>query len=203
MTKKKWFTLIEMVIVVTVISILIFIMKPFFQNNKKDYLYIESCINKVYGDMNNFMYASATSKWLYSWTTRLFPSQYIIKVKNSNTIALEYKQTTWQTGTYLTDMLTWMRQYYCWSNTYTSKFSGDFFTLTIDKSKSSTNGNTQWYSLTWTKAAFTGSIWMYLCYGTKCNEVAQIEIDTRIQMLKKRKCLYVNEALWVCQTRDQ
>ena len=56
----------EIIVVMAVMGVFIFMMKPFFQSNKKDYLYIESCVNKIYGDMNNFMYASATSKGIMS-----------------------------------------------------------------------------------------------------------------------------------------
>ena len=134
----------------------------------------------------------------------MFPDQYIIKVKNSNQIGLEYKKSTGETGSYLIDSLTGLKEYYCRSNTYTSKFSWDFFSLTIDKSNSATNGNTQWYVLSWSSTPFTGGVSMYLCYGTtKCREVAKFEVDTRIQMIKKRKCLTFNEATGPCTNRDQ
>jgi len=187
-----------------VIWVFIFIMKPFFENNNKDYLYIESCINKVYGDMNNFMYASSTSKGLMSGTISIFPEQYIIKFKNSNQFWLEYKKSDGTTGSYLVDSLTWLKEYYCRSNTYTSKFSWELFSLTIDKSSSATNGNSQWYVLSGTSAPFTGGVSMYLCYGTTgCREVAKFEVDTRIQMIKKRKCLTINNAVGQCNNRDQ
>ena len=82
-----------MSLVIVVLSIIIFMMKPFFESNKKDYLYIESCANKVYGDMNNFMYAAATSKGLGTGINKIFPDQYIIKVINTNLISLEYQKS--------------------------------------------------------------------------------------------------------------
>ncbi len=206
MIHKKWFTLLEMSLVIVVLSIIIFMMKPFFESNKKDYLYIESCANKVYGDMNNFMYAAATSKGLGTGINKIFPDQYIIKVINTNLISLEYQKSDGTTWSQIQDYLTWLKDYYCYSNTYTSKFSWDFFTLTINKWSSATNGNTQSYTITWTQnnPAFTWAISLYLCYAnTVCREVAKFEIDTRIQTIKKKKCLTLNEFYWACQSRDQ
>ena len=179
-------------------------MKPFFESNKKDYLYIESCANKLYGDMNNFMYAAATSKWLGTWTSKIFPDQYIIRVVNSWQISLDYRKPDGTTGTQLTDYITWLKDYYCRSNTYNSKLSWDFFTLTIDKSTAAVNGSTQAYALSSWSNLFTGAISLYLCYWPiACREVANFEIDTRIQTIKRRKCLTINEAYGPCQSRDQ
>ncbi len=187
-----------------IMSMFVFIMKPFFQSNQKDYLYIESCVNKIYGDMNNFMYASATSKWLSLSGNKIFPDQYIINIQDSNQVSLEYKEKNGNTGSYIINSLTGLKEYYCRSNSYTSKFSGDLFKLTIDKSASATNGTTQWYLLTGNQTPFIWAVSMYICYNiTNCKEVGKIEIDTRIQMLKKKKCLKRNDTLWTCTNRDQ
>ena len=202
MRNKKWFTLLEMTLVVVILSIIIFVMRPFFESNKKDYLYIESCANKLYGDMNNFMYAAATSKWLWTWANKIFPNKYIISVVNSGQIELDYTQTDGTTGVQLTDYITWLKDYYCRSNT--SKLSWDFFTLTIDKSASAINGSTQAYALSGGSNLFTWAVSLYLCYSPiVCREVANFEIDTRIQTIKRRKCLTINETYWPCQSRDQ
>ena len=116
MINKKWYTLMEIILVISVISVFVFIMKPFFQSNQKDFFYIESCSNKIYGDMNNFMYDWATSKGIYKGNTKIFPNQYIINIKDSNTIALEYQESNGQTGTYLTNYLTCLKDFYCRNN---------------------------------------------------------------------------------------
>ena len=189
----------------TIMSILIFVMKPFFQSTKKDYIYIESCVNKIYWDMNNFMYASATSKWIVSGSTdRIFPDKYIIQVKNTWEIVLEYAKSDGTTGNYRKNSLKELAYYYCVTKEYTSKFSWDLFTLTINKASTSTNGAIQWYELLWSQSKFTGSTSLYLCYtGDLCREVANFEIDTRIQAIKKKKCLILNENYWPCLQRDQ
>lgn len=207
MKKKKWFTLVEIVLTISIMSILIFAMKPFFQSDKKDYIYIESCINKVYGDMNNFMYTAATSKWIASGnvaTDRIFPEKYTIQIKNSWEIELGYTQNNWVTGNYRTNYLKDLAYYYCVTRQYTSKLSWDFFTLTINKASSNNNWDSQGYELSGSKSQFTGSTSLYLCYtGDLCREVANFEIDTRIQAIKKRKCLIFNEGYWPCLQRDQ
>ncbi|HCB51970.1 TPA: hypothetical protein DEP21_05425 [Patescibacteria group bacterium] len=62
MKNKKGFTILEIIMVIGIISILFLTLKNTFQYKQKDYLYAETCINKIYGDMNNFSYAAMTSK---------------------------------------------------------------------------------------------------------------------------------------------
>lgn len=205
MNKKRWFTLAEIMLTISIMSVLIFVMRPFFQSKKKDYIYIESCINKIYGDMNNFMYNSATSKWIASWSNdRIFPDKYTIQVKNSWEIILWYTKDDGNTGTYRRDYLKGLAYYYCVSKEYTSKFSWDFFTLSINKISWGSDANSQWYELTGSSSQFTGATSLYLCYtGDLCREVANFEVDTRIQTIKKKKCLILNENYWPCIERDQ
>lgn len=58
----------------------------------RDTLYGEACINNLYGEVSNFMYAAMTSKGLYSGTTMIYPDQYIIRLyANTNNKSIEFK----------------------------------------------------------------------------------------------------------------
>ena len=67
-----------MLIVLMIISVLFVAFRSSFQVKNKDVLYGQSCIETIYGEVNNFMHAGLSSKSLFSGTTQIFPDQYII-----------------------------------------------------------------------------------------------------------------------------
>ncbi|NOZ45084.1 MAG: prepilin-type N-terminal cleavage/methylation domain-containing protein [bacterium] len=60
------FSLIEMMIVLLIVGIMISAMKSVFTPKNQDTLYAQNCINNIYGELNNFLNASMTSKNLYT-----------------------------------------------------------------------------------------------------------------------------------------
>jgi prepilin-type N-terminal cleavage/methylation domain-containing protein len=66
MKTKKGFSFLELLIVMMIISILFVTFKSSFQIKNKDILYGQACIEHVYGEVNNFVYAAISSKSVYS-----------------------------------------------------------------------------------------------------------------------------------------
>ncbi|HCY20974.1 TPA: hypothetical protein DIC40_03870 [Patescibacteria group bacterium] len=83
--------MLELIMVIGIILVLIVSFRNIFENNNKDFLYAETCINKVHGDMNNFIYSAMTSRGLYITTGTIFPLQYTISILPDKEIHLRYK----------------------------------------------------------------------------------------------------------------
>lgn len=203
----KWFTILEIIIVIGIISILLVAFRNSFQYAQKDSLYAESCVNKLYGDTNNFIYAAMTSKWIYTSGWIIFPEQYIIKFTTgtNSAISLEYKASNGSTGIYINNILngSWLKNSYCSTAGYTGILSWNRMTVTINKGITQ-DQNIPTFSISWGNNLFTGGTSFFLCYsGNACKELAMFEIDTRIQSIKRKKCLTLLQWLWSCAKRDQ
>lgn len=207
--KKKWFTLLELIIVIGIILVLIVTFRNIFWNTNKDYLYAETCINKIHGDMNNFIYSAMTSRGLYistgSVTWTIYPLQYTISFVPTNEIHLRYKDQNNNTWTYIRHFLSSneLSQSYCSMNTYTTKLSGDSFTITINKA-SLQDQTLPTFTINNGQEIFTKTTEMYLCYtGNNCKEIANFITDIRTQSIQKKKCILINKEGTPCLQRDQ
>lgn len=201
---KKWFTMIELIIVIGIISVLMLTLRNIFTNTNQDFLYAETCINKVYGDINNFIYSAMTSKGLYSNSATIFPEQYTILI-NSWWINLWYKTSTGIIGIYLTDTLnsSWLRNYYCSSQRYTTLLTGNTTDITISKWLIQ-DQNMPNFTLSGGDSLFTSSITMLLCYtGNTCKEITKFETDVKTQTIRNKKCILLSQTGSVCITWDQ
>lgn len=205
--RKKWFTLLELIMVIGIIFILILTFKDIFSNTNRDYLYTETCINKVYWEINNFVYSAMTSRGLYigSTTGTIYPLQYTISIIPNNEIHLRYKDQNNSTWTYKKyDLSTGeLIQSFCKSTKYTTKLSGSAFSVTINKA-SLQDQNFPTFTINDGQEIFSKSIEMDLCYTwVWCKEIANFAADVRTQSIKKKKCVLINEQGSSCLQRDQ
>lgn len=87
--------MLEMLIVIMIVGILFVAFRSSFQIKNKDVLYGQTCIETLYGQINNFVYAGLSSKVIFSGTTKHFPDQYIITFNPSTqNISLNYQENT-------------------------------------------------------------------------------------------------------------
>lgn len=87
------FTLLEVLIVIMIISVLFVAFRSSFQIKNKDLAYGQTCIETLYGQVNNFLHAGISSKSISSGTDAIFPDQYIITFKPSQQlIQLSYEK---------------------------------------------------------------------------------------------------------------
>ncbi len=209
-TQKKWFTLLELIMVIGIILVLIVTFRNIFQNTNKDYLYAETCVNKVYWDINNFLYSAMTSRGLYittgSTTGTIFPQQYMIAITpNKNEIELSYKTEQNITGTYIKYVLSGesLGQYYCKMNNYTTKMSWDNFNIIINKA-SLQDQTLPTFTINNGWEIFTQNTQIYICYPwNTCKEIANFITDIRTQTIQKKKCILINKDWSNCLQRDQ
>jgi len=203
---KKWFTLIELIMVIGIILTLIVTFNNIFVNTNKDFLYVETCINKIHWDMNNFIYSAITSKWLYVWTWTIFPQQYTISIIPEKEIILLYENYDNTTWIYLSNDLssTILANDYCSTNKYITKLSWNRVDIAINKSSLDDQTLPTFTINNWSEI-FSEITKMYLCYveNNDCKEIANFIIDIRTQNIQKKKCTLINKEGIDCLKRDQ
>ncbi len=199
MSIRRWFTIIEVMIVMMIIGILFLSFKSYFQVKDKNILYGQACIESIYGQVNNFMHAGLSSKSLYTWSKAIYPDQYIIFFDAvSQTIILKYIAAQ-ESGYYSSIPITGNDIMYCSSKAYKISMTWDTYEITINKGLQE-NAALQFFYLSGTRADGTPNLgtWaddFFLCYptGTGCKHIAHFELDTRTINLKKQICLGYTE----------
>lgn len=94
-SRKKGFTMLEVLIVIMIVGILFVAFRSSFQIKNKDVLYGQACIETLYGQINNFVYAGLSSKVIFSGNVKHFPDQYIATFNpNIQNISLNYQENT-------------------------------------------------------------------------------------------------------------
>jgi len=176
-----------------------------FQNTNKDFLYAETCVNKIHGDMNNFIYSAMTSRWLYTTSWTIFPKQYNISINPEYEIHLWYKNQDNTTWTYIKNDLSSneLSQNYCKMKNYTTKLSGNNFNITINK-ESLEDQNLPTFTINNGEENFLENTEFYLCYTWNvCKEIANFITDIRTQTIQKKRCTLINKEGTTCLQRDQ
>ena len=201
---KKWFTTIELLIVIILISVLLVTFSGIFQLKNKDNLYWQVCVNNLYGNISDFFFAGLTSKSIFSGSEKIFPSIYYVDFNiPDNEIILKYQNsgTIQNSRVY---QLSWniSASYYCMTNSYQIILSWSSTTIKINKWLSQ-DENLQTLTLSWSASDFTWEVNFMQCGNdnTPCKELWKIEMDTRTQNIKKKICLNINGS-WSCQEWD-
>ncbi len=191
MEKKSWFTFLEILIVMMIVSILFVVFRWSFQVKNKDIVYGQACIESLYGQVNNFLYAGLSSKSLYISGMNIFPDQYIISFNPAQqTIQLQYEQQG-SMYNYSTIEITGNNDIaYCSSNNYTMQLVWDAYEIHINKGLQE-NSSLQSFYFSGTNSISTGENTFLQCTPswTWCKTMAHFESDTRTISLKKQICL--------------
>ncbi len=192
---KKWFTMIEILVVIVILWVLMGTLKNVFKPSNKDTLYGQICINRIYWDINNYLNAWVTSKWIYVDNQALYPKDYTIRfLPEMNSISLEYTLDNNSTGIRKTLELTWNSlpgNYSCKDNSYLLKIQGQTTQVTLKRwLQSETNLPTFQIIREW-NLLFTGTVAIHLCLPdqTICRQFSEYAIDARTKHIKNRICL--------------
>ncbi len=202
-SRKKGFTMLEVLIVIMIVGILFVAFRSSFQIKNKDVLYGQACIETLYGQINNFVYAGLSSKVIFSGNVKHFPDQYIATFNpNIQNISLNYQENTTTSIYSSIDISGWSNINYCRTSTYFMRMNGDNYTLTINKWLAE-NQNLQSFFITGTSSQSTGgnTFWECNLVGTWCKEMARFETDIRTISIKKYMCLSFSET-WDCLEWD-
>lgn len=207
---KKWYTLLELLMVTILVSLLWVVFSNTFKPKNKDILYWEACVNSIYADISNFINTALTSKSILSGTSRLMPETYYIDINtNNNSISFIYKRQ-WNNYIYKKLNLTWdiASSYYCYTHSYAVVLSGNDSLIEIRKWINWNNLSLKWFSInSW--SSFYEKLNLNLCpyenniiQYNACKEIWIYEIDTRTDNIKRKNCLNVNFS-WHCEERNQ
>lgn len=208
---KKGYTLVELIIVMAIIWVLLLAFKNIFQVKNKDALYGESCVNNLYGDVNNYLYSAITSKAISSGSEKIYPSTYYIEFDTTDTgnaINLAYATGAGMVSSrYLSLTGTVPSNYNCNTNAYYIALSGpSLLQVTINKGLTE-DVNLRSMSLSGAGIGantFTSDVKFLLKYpgSTWYRELGRFEIDIRTQSIKSKMCLSINNT-WDCNNRNQ
>ena len=189
-----WFSFLEVLIVIMIVGILFVAFRSSFQIRNKDVLYGQSCIETLYGQVNNFLHAGLSSKSIASWIMQIFPDQYsIIFNPSAQQILLKYQE---QGNEYIynsIDMTGDINISYCSSTSYMMILSWDLYEIHINKWLQE-DQNMQSFYITGTASVSTGESIFLECdlQWTWCKKMARFESDTRIIGIQKQICLNIS-----------
>jgi len=191
MHKKKWFSFLELLMVMMVVSILFVAFRSSFQVKNKDVFYGQACVESIYGEINNFLYAAISSKSINSWWTQIFPDVYNINFDVSNqSISLKYKTTGNPYYTYSDITISGQNNIqYCNNNNSTLLLSWDSYEITINKWLQE-NTTTKAFYLS--GVSITGQNIFRWCdgQGNECKNISYFLTDTRTITIQKHMCLH-------------
>ena len=196
--------MIEIILVVLILSILFFSFRNIFQIQNKDVVYGQTCIEHLYGEIDNFVKSAIRSQDISSGATNIYPDQYLIyMIPSKNTIALKYiasGTTTMYRNYELTGIIPSER--YCHTSEYNIIISWNDSMLTINKGLG-TNAQHQSFRLSWAgQFQLTTDILLQNTNGGLYKQIGQFLIDTRTQSLQKKICLSINTG-WNCDEWDK
>lgn len=193
-----------MVIVLVIIGIILGSLQSFFQTNKRDESYAETCIQNTFAQIKGFLEGVAAGKGVQSWFALIFPDISTISFQPwQQKITLGYS-----TGSqYLpiksfnfsgTDVDT---ATYCSRPSYRLELSWQSYDLLIRKQLLG-DINQPPFILSGNNTSITGESIRYYCWPTfPCKEFFKIRADKRSQDLKLIKCFTANSS-WACLKRS-
>lgn len=214
--KKKWYTLVELIIVVAIVWILMVAFRGIFEIKNRENLYGEACINNLYGEVSNYMYAAITSRALLSGANKIYPDFYAIEFETYKN-QINFLYMTWSTRNYLS----WSTRkslgitgnvpsnYNCKTNSYNITMSGwinwPVILLVINKWLSEdTSLRSIYIDDPLSKAIFTWEVKFLLIdakWAPWYKELGKFSIDTRTQNIKNDLCMNIN-ITWSCAARS-
>ncbi len=211
-TSAQWFSLLELILVIMIISILFLASSRLFSTPNKHLIDSEACINTVHGQINNFFFQSISGKDQLSWGITYEPNYYQLHITSTNTgnTAIHFNIATGENNNYVTvntlHMTTWASSISsCRQDNYIvllswtdiSATSGVYITIAkwLD-----TNSSTPWMSICTDTSQINCKSTTFIDYRTclqntswiqmdTCKHMFAQRFDTRTQTLKSNRCL--------------
>ena len=189
--KCRAYTLIEMIIVVIALWILLWMGIHGLTTLDANKYYSESCVNLLYGPLNEWVYYAATSKQL---SGELLPDSYLIQKEAWNSgFTLRYEKD-WKEEVYYTGFLSDLSYCAKWEK-YQVSFSMYFDQIKMYPSLHSYGDENGFEILkkdgTSLTSLTTGALHLKFCSPSSenlCRDFWEIIFDARTAMIKKRFC---------------
>lgn len=200
MKKIKWFSLIEIIIVMAIILWFLAIFQNIFKPKNIQVYYWQKCVNDLYAFINTFNIAWLSSKWFDIWWNMIYPIAYKTEIISNQNKVINYIDT-WAgyfelqianlSGVNSPNDLCYINQMYrvelTWEN------------ITIESIKWSANNqfNISWWIYSWhIDLLLYQNWWSY-------THIWQYTIDKRSQTIIKRICLSLVFNWTWCTQRNQ
>lgn len=184
MKKAKWFSMIEMLIVISIILTFMIIFQNFFKPKDMQIYQWQKCVNDIYNFVNTFINAWLTNKWFYSWTDMIYPNAYKTEIRPSenkitNSIDMGMGYIQLQTANL------------SWINTENLCYIDSIYNILITWAAIDIE-ITKWISNN--QFNISDSTWhtdLFLCKWNNiwCKHIWQYVIDKRSQSIIRRVCL--------------
>lgn len=200
---KRWFTLVEMLIVIMIMGILFVAFKSSFQIKNKDTLYGQVCMERIYENIHEFLTAWLQSKAINRNEKRIFPDRYILQFDVAEQV-INLATVEWSDIVpYQAISLRNTNDEYCENQRYYIQMTGDSYRVHINKGLQENNNNQIFY-ISDIDSLYQGENTFVQCDkgGWICTEIARIQTDTRIMGIDKYVCLS-NSTAGQCEERDQ
>ena len=178
MFKKSWFSLLEMILVIIIISILFLASKNLFQTPNKYLVDSEVCINTIQGKLSQFFYQGITGKdWVISWVNYEWNNyRFNFQFNNSDSSFIILSISTWWQNYLPVETISndnnITKIASCDTNVYKVILSGSIFS------------NTWYIPTTWFSIDINKNLdnslwkpWMRICNGSNCSWVFSSKID--------------------------
>lgn len=183
-TYKKWFTMIEMLMVIIIVGLLMLALASQFRSDRQNKLKAESCLNMIFGSINSFLFDAMTSKGITVNGQIIIPSSYrVVSNPTAKNIKLDYL-SGWVWSNYHTLWLTWseMRPE-CGSFRYHINLTWSRQELIIG------SGDTKAFFL-WPNRFTWSMIFQLIEWETKRSDMVQFYFDTRVYNFRRIRCLW-------------
>ncbi len=213
---KKAFTLIELIVVVTMIWILIMATTVYlwWADEKRKIIEAQWCASTIHWELNNFVFYALTSKNLKIDWDEVSGDEYIIDLWNSSSTCTEkcdkiflillkktYKELSAKKTCHKNLDLR-----FSWNNNITDYISMTKWFKNIKVSSNSKNTQPFFLKFDNNNVVLTWNITILLCQDKDCNnskEIGKYEIDWRSQTISLINCKYYNEEdPSKCELRD-
>lgn len=202
---KKGFTIIELLIVVIIIWLLIWALKPMFTYKNVDRLKYDTCYLHINWKLDNFFQSAILQKSVYTWDKWRKVNTYWIKFDVTNQkidLIYSWTQIWWNIIKSIDLNWTWFdKENDCFTPSYHTKLSWENIKVII-KPWLQVDNKADWDAwivlYTWSSFSNKANNWatwavsFYYCEWSwtqlKCYERNKIVIDTKVNLIKKYFC---------------
>ena len=228
---NKWFSLIEIVFVLLILSILFVAFQNFFAFDDRDYIRSQWCVNTVYWQIKNFFDNASTGKWLYTWDQMYYPDKYLMSFSWEPENEINFKFLSGFDFThddvddldflhYKTISLDWdsgISQHYCYDNSAGYHINLTWSLINDDTEYIRVNKMLHWtvddppFQITsqWSEIDrddFTNLTWDIKFIFEQWDferVISRIEFDRRVNKIYHNRCVYRWEDYSTCQDWSQ
>ncbi|MBS8122502.1 prepilin-type N-terminal cleavage/methylation domain-containing protein [Candidatus Vampirococcus lugosii] len=204
---NKGFTLVELMIVLSIIGVLFGVFSRLLSFENRDYIRGEGCVNHVYGEIKNYFDNASTGKGIYTGGNDLeFPSLYSVQFNTGDNKVLFKYDTVSSTGQDYKEILlsgTGRDSNFCFDENAGYHINID--KVNLDKIAMNkllqSDVKTSPFTLHETNDSIvTGHVEFVFEKGDFKRIISKIEFDKRVSRIYHNKCVHRGDDYETCET---